>query len=129
MGNDKMANMHSLVPIGEEYLKSWERHDLDKMRQYLALDVHFKEPLSEITGRDSFLSFAQKNLHLVKEVRIRSKFESGSEAVLIYDFVFVDPIGSIRTAARLAFQNGKIRDIELFYDPRHLQQAMSAAER
>jgi hypothetical protein len=119
--------MEQLASLSEKYLKTWEHHDLDAMRQYLHPSLQFKEPLSEIMDRQSFLAFAEKNLSFVKKVKIQSRFESENEAVLIYDFVFVDPIGPQKTAAHFIFDEGKIRNIELFYDPRHLQNIMSRA--
>ncbi len=111
--------------IAAQYLTSWERHDLESMQEYLHPNLHFKEPLSETTGRDSFLGFAEKNLHFVNYVKIHSSFDSENEAILIYDFVFVDPIGPQKTVGHFIFEGHQIRGIELFYDPRHLEKTMS----
>jgi ketosteroid isomerase-like protein len=122
-----MPLTHDFARLSEAYLKTWERHDLEAMSGYLDQDFHFREPLTEITGRQAFLEFAGKNVRYVQHVRILSKLESEGEAVLIYDFVFVEPIGPQKTAAHFVFREGKIRSIELFYDPRHLERMFSAA--
>lgn len=123
-----MVKDKALALIAEEYLKTWEKHDLTDMGRHLHPDLHFKEPLSEIAGLQSFLEFAERNLKFVKEVRIVSKFEFYNEVVLIYDFVFKDPIGSQKTAAHFTFDSDRVRNIELFYDPRHLERMMSSTQ-
>jgi hypothetical protein len=44
------------------------------MRRHLHPNLHFKEPLSEITDRQAFLAFAEKNVDYVKQINIRSSF-------------------------------------------------------
>jgi hypothetical protein len=123
----EMSTQNRIASISEEYLKTWEQHDIEAMARHLHPSLHFKEPLSEITGRQSFLAFATKNLDYVKQVKIRSSFESQNEAVLIYDFIFIDPIGPQKTAAHFTFEGEQIRNIELFYDPRRLEKMMTGA--
>jgi hypothetical protein len=58
--------------------------------------------------------------------------ESGDRAMFAYDFICRDPIGVCRTAELVRFQDGLIRDIELFFDARPFEamqraQAASAA--
>lgn len=63
------------------------------------------------------MAFAKKNVHFVKEVKVLSSFESENEAVVIYDFVFVPPIGPQKTAAHFIFEGEKIRSIVLRSTP------------
>jgi len=42
------------------------------------------------------------------------------KAFAAYDFVCVPPMGTIRMAELLGFENGLIHSIEMFFDPRPL---------
>lgn len=117
-----------LTSIAECYLKTWEHHNLTALQQNLDQNFLFKEPLTEISGRKLFVDFANGNMKFVKEVRILSSFESNNEVVIIYDFVFIDPIGSQKTTAHFVFNSELIQSIELFYDPRHLEKMISMTQ-
>jgi len=49
---------------------------------------------------------------------MRVKFASGNQVMLAYDLNCVSPIGTIRVAALMIFEDNLISSIELFFDAR-----------
>lgn len=80
---------------------------------YLASDVEFKSPFSQLVGKESVVELVNGFMPMFKSLKIHSVFASGDEAVVIYD---VD--GTTRAAALMRIQKGLIARIELFFDPR-----------
>jgi ketosteroid isomerase-like protein len=113
-----------------DYLDAWSRKDLDGIAAHLHPEVHFKGPMQEVDGRSAVLDGSKRILSLLERLEVRARFVSGDRAMFAYDFVCRAPIGVCRTAELVRFQDGLIRDIELFYDARPfaaMQQARDAA--
>jgi hypothetical protein len=81
----------------------------------LAVD---KGPMQELNGREAVLTSSKRIFPLLERFEVRAQFVSGDRAMFAYDFVCRDPIGVCRTAELVRFQDGLIRDIELFFDAR-----------
>jgi len=112
------------------YLNAWSRKDLDGIAAHLHPEVHFKGPMQELNGRDAVLASAKRIFPLLERLDVRAQFVSGERAMFAYDFVCREPIGVCRTAESVRFQDGLIRDIELFFDARPfeaMQRAGAAA--
>jgi hypothetical protein len=109
------------------YLDAWSRKDLDGISVHLHPDVHFKGPMQELDGRDAVLASSERIFPLLERLEVRARFVSGDRAMFAYDFVCRDPIGVCRTAELVRFQDGLIRDIELFFDARPFE-AMQRAQ-
>jgi hypothetical protein len=100
------------------YLEAWSHKDLDGIAIHLHPDVHFKGPMQELNGREAVLASSKRIFSLLERLEVRGRFVSGERAMFAYDFVCRDPIGVCRTAELVRFQDGLIRDIELFFDAR-----------
>jgi hypothetical protein len=109
------------------YLDAWSRKDLDGIAVHLHPDVHFKGPMQELNGRDAVLASSRRIFPLLERLEVRARFVSGDRAMFAYDFVCRDPIGVCRTAELVGFQDGLIRNIELFFDARPFE-AMQRAQ-
>jgi hypothetical protein len=109
------------------YLEAWSRKDLDGVAVHLHPDVHFKGPMQEINGREAVLASSKRIFPILERLDVRARFVSGDRAMFAYDFVCRDPIGVCRTAELVRFQDGLIRDIELFFDARPFE-AMQRAQ-
>jgi hypothetical protein len=101
-----------------DYLNAWSRKDLDGIAAHLHPEVHFKGPMQELNGRDAVLASSKRIFPLLEQLNVRAQFVSGERAMFAYDFVCREPIGLCRTAELVHFQDGLIRDIELFFDAR-----------
>jgi hypothetical protein len=113
-----------------DYLNAWSRKDLDGIAARLHAEVHFKGPMQELNGRDAVLAASKQIFPLLERLDVRAQFVSGERAMFAYDFVCREPIGVCRTAELVHFQDGLIRDIELFFDARPfeaMQRARAAA--
>jgi hypothetical protein len=109
------------------YLDAWSHKDLDGIAAHLHPDVHFKGPMQELNGREAVLASSKRIFPLLERLEVRAQFVSGDRAMFAYDFVCRDPIGVCRTAELVRFQDGLIRDIELFFDARPFE-AMQRAQ-
>ncbi len=109
------------------YLDAWSRKDLDGIAIHLHPEVHFKGPMQELNGRDAVLAASKRIFPLLERLEVRARFVSGNRAMFAYDFVCREPIGVCRTAELIRFEDGLIRDIELFFDARPFE-AMQRAQ-
>ena len=130
MGDSKIHK--SIESNSAAYLDAWSRKDLDGIAIHLHPEVHFKGPMQELNGREAVLASSRRVFPLLERLDVRAKFVSGDRAMFAYDFVCSDPIGVCRTAELVRFEDGLIRDIELFFDARPFEamrraQAASAA--
>ena len=100
------------------YLGAWTRKDLDGIAAHIHPAVHFKAPMQELKGRESFLAAAARMFPLLERFDTRGTFVSGDRAMFAYDFVCREPIGVSATAELVRFEEGLIRDVELFFDAR-----------
>ena len=110
------------LDVAKQYLEAWKSKDLDAIARHVHPNIQFKGPMSELSGRESFLAACQRMFPMMVELRIRSAFESGNQAIFAYDFVCSPPIGLCRTAELLTVEDGLITSVELFFDARPFEQ-------
>jgi hypothetical protein len=110
--------MSDNINIAELYYEAMNNKDLNKIALYLHPKVKFLGPLAELEGKDAVLESAKGFLGIVDSVKMRVKFASGNQVMLAYDLNCVSPIGTIRVAALIIFEDNLISSIELFFDAR-----------
>lgn len=106
------------LSVAEEYMEAWRDKNPKQMEKLLHPQVHLKSPVTEMSGRESFLGMVEKILPQIKGVKVRAQFATDTQAVMIYDLVFEPPAGEVRTANFMTFEDSLIRSVELFFDPR-----------
>lgn len=99
----------------EEYYKFIGEKKPDEFKKYLCSDVEFCGPLAILKGKDAVVQATTNFMNAFEFLRIRAKFSSGDQAMIIYD-VDMPGITTISGASLMTFQNGLIVRIELFYD-------------
>ncbi len=109
------------------YLDAWSRKDLDGIAALLHPQVHFKGPMQELDGRAAVVEATRRIFPLLERFDVHARFISGDRAMFAYDFVCREPIGVCRTAELVRFENGLIRETELFFDARPFE-AMQRAQ-
>ncbi len=100
----------------EAYYKAMSDKDLPAMARQLHPDVRLVTPMEDLSGRDAVLEAAKKLLGFIRSVEVLARFDSGNQAMLVYNMHFAEPAGLCRTAALMTFQDGLILRNELFFD-------------
>ncbi|MFZ0730728.1 MAG: nuclear transport factor 2 family protein [Candidatus Sulfotelmatobacter sp.] len=100
----------------EAYYKAMSDKDLPAMARQLHPDVRLVTPMEDLSGRDAVLEAAKKLLGSIRSVEVLARFDSGNQAMLVYNMHFAEPAGLCRTAALMTFQDGLILRNELFFD-------------
>jgi hypothetical protein len=106
------------LELAEQYFQGWQNKDAGAIGKLLHRDVHLTSPVTELTGRANFLETCERIFPMFERTRLRAKFGTDNEAMLAYDFILKPPIGAVRTANLITFEDGLIRSIELFFDAR-----------
>lgn len=109
--------------LAEAYYNAMNNKDLPGTAKYLHPEVHFVSPLADITGKEAVLGAIKGFISYLKNLTIRSKFESGNQLTLVYDGDFPDPIGLVRTAVLMTFKDDLIIGVELFFDASRFENA------
>ena len=114
----------SVLEIGLAYLEAWNRRDLKAARRLVAEDFHFKGSIDEFCSADEAFNNFERALPILLGVEVVSSISDGKEAAFFYRFKCKDPVGTIPTAEHLKFENGKIKDSRIYYDPRSFSSVM-----
>ena len=108
----------SNLNIAESYYAAMNNKDLNEIAVYLHPKVRFLGPLAQLEGKEAVLESAKGFLGIVDSVKMRTKTAFSNQAILAYDLNCVQPIGTIRVAALMTFEDNLISVIELFFDAR-----------
>jgi hypothetical protein len=120
--NYKEINMNkNNAAIAEAYYTGMGEKNISVIEKYLHSDVQFVTPLGSTQGKEALLEAARKFTSFFKSLKIRAKFGSEDQAMIVYDVEFPAPVGKTPTAALMTFREGLISKIELIYDARPLE--------
>jgi hypothetical protein len=108
----------SPMAIAEAYYKAMGEKNAGAVEKYLHPDIQFIAPLAKLTGKENVLEAAKRFTLLFKSLKIRCKFGSENQAMIVYDLECPEPIGSFSSTSLMTFHEGLISKIELFYDAR-----------
>jgi SnoaL-like protein len=100
------------------YYQAMKNKDLSIIEKYLHSEVRLISPLADITGKDAVLNSVKNFLVVFNKLTIRAQCDNGDQVMLAYDLDCPAPMGPIRGAVLLNFQEGLIIRYELFYDAR-----------
>ena len=107
--------MENLESMARAYLGAVGNKDLGQVEQLLAPDIAFAGPAMKLSGARDVLAALRRIGAVHVRNDIQRVFVDGNEACVIYDFV-TDTIGSVPTIEWLRFEDGRIRDVKLYYD-------------
>lgn len=116
------------LKIAEAYLAAMGNRDLEALGKDLHPQLRFKGPMFETNDRESFLETTKKLFPLLKRVDILARFEAQDQTLFVYDTVFADPLGPSRTTGWMTFEGGKIKVIEVLYDPRPFEKLFQSRQ-
>lgn len=111
----------------EAYFRAWTSGDCDRGRTMLADDLKVVTPLSRYETADAMLPVLKQLVAQLKKATLLRSVVEGDHAVLFHECVFAEPAGAVRTTEVIKVENGKIRSIEMVYDPAGLKQLRARA--
>jgi ketosteroid isomerase-like protein len=109
---------HNNVELAHAYYTAFGKKNFIEMEKYLHPDVRFISPFGQLTGKDAIIQAAQAFATMFTTLTVRTKFGSGDQAAIVYDFDWLGVEGTFSAAVVMAFEDGLITSVELFYDPR-----------
>lgn len=110
--------MSDNMVIAEAYYIAVNEKNSIAMGKLLDPNIEYLTPLTAMKGKAAALTAAEKLFKLLNALTIREKFASETQAMMVLDFEFIQPIGNVPVAALLTTHNQLITKIEMFYDPR-----------
>ena len=114
--NTTNQKINENLVIATNYYREMLGKNFDAMERYLHPDVLFIGPLAEMSGKAAVVSAAKNLSQILLDIKIRAKFATGEQIMLAYDFMFPEPIATLRSAVLMGFTDHLIAKIELFYD-------------
>lgn len=100
----------------EEYYKLIGEKKVEGIKNYLDHDVEFYSPLATLKGREAVVEATGNFMNAIASLKIRAKFDSGDQAMIVYDVDFPGLSSNFPGASLLTFRNNLIMRIELFHD-------------
>jgi hypothetical protein len=100
----------------ENYYKAMLENDFYRMSGYLHNDILFISPFATINNKDDIIISAKNMRKTLQDISIRSKFSANNQIMFAYDFTFSEPVGILRSAVLMEFNDNLISKIELFFD-------------
>lgn len=98
------------------YYTAMAHKDLHAMTPYLHQHVHLISPFGITHGKEAVLKAAEQFFSCFESLSIRAKFGSGNQVMIVIDVTCPPPVGLLRTAVLITFQDHLIASTELFHD-------------
>lgn len=106
--------------LGAAYYTALGEKNMEKVKEYLHPDIEFTDPQEKVIGKESVLKAAKGFSTVFKSLKIREKFGSENQAMIVYEIEIPGLAKKLQAASLLSFQDGLISKIELFYDTKGL---------
>lgn len=107
--------------LAEAYYTAVSQKKTSDIGNYFHPDAVLKSPLGNETGKAAVVEAASRFAMIIKSLKIRAKFASDNQAMVVYDVEFPGSIGNLSSAALLTYKDELIVGLELFYDARPLE--------
>jgi hypothetical protein len=102
--------------IAREFYTAMGQKNMDHLEKGVHPDIHFKGPLDEFKGKETYLTVVRNFTALLEGLNIRSVMAENNQAIVVYDVLFPEPIGTLPGVAFITFEDDLIRNVELVYD-------------
>src|SRR5271168_3503188 len=99
--------------IAETYYTAVGQKNIEGIENYLHPDIQFVGPLAKVRGKEAFLEVMKNFIDFLKTLKIRAKFSSEDQAIVVYDVE--SPLGNSATASLMTFEEGLITKIEVIF--------------
>jgi len=105
-----------LIDQAEQYYQLIGEKNIEGIKKFLHPDVKFFSPMANLQGKDAVIEATSNFTQMFSLLKIRTKFGSDNQAMIIYDIDIPGMIENFPGASLLKFDDGLIVRIELFYD-------------
>jgi ketosteroid isomerase-like protein len=106
------------IATAEAFYNAFNNNDLAGIEERLHPEVQYVAPMGELSGREAVLVAAKRLLTTMKSIKIRARFSSGDQVMLVYDLYYGETGAVCPSAVLMNFKDGLIVRNELFYDAR-----------
>ncbi|MCH9614354.1 MAG: hypothetical protein SP1CHLAM54_16880 [Chlamydiia bacterium] len=106
------------IGTAKAYYQAMGNKDLSALERCLHPKVEFSAPLAKTEGREALLEGAKRFFAAYDTLTICDVCGNGEKAMVVYELLCPEPIGSARAVALMSFQDALISSVELFYDAR-----------
>lgn len=106
------------IATAEAFYNAFNNNDLSGIAQKLHPEVQYVAPMGELSGREAVIAAAKRLLNTMKSIKIRARFSSGDQVMLVYDLYYGESSAVCPSAVLMNFKDGLIVRNELFYDAR-----------
>lgn len=110
--------MSDTKSLAVAYYTALGKKDLEEVEKYLHPDIQLTDPQEQIIGKQAILSAAKGFSTVFKSLKIRAKFGSEDQAMIVYEVEIPGFAKNLQAASLLSFRDGLISKIELIYDTR-----------
>lgn len=108
--------MVDYVKIAESYYQAMNEKNVSKVKSYLRPDAKLISPMAGEAQAGSMVDAISRFMASLNSIKIRTKCSSGNQVMLAVDVEFPAPIGQLRSAVLMTFQDDLIASVELFHD-------------
>ena len=109
---------NNIKDIVKSYYHGVKTRNLSAVPLDSALD--FEGALVKTSGREAFEQVSAQMFEILKDVNVKLIAVDGDNAFATWDFVTSTPVGAIPICDHIHVQNGRIKTIRAYFDPRKL---------
>lgn len=102
--------------VAETFLRAWAGGDFAAARALAHDDLHFRGPIEEWHRADDHLNALRPVASIVRRVDVHRILVDGDEVVIFCDLVTDTPVGTARIAEANTVRDGRLSDIQAFFD-------------
>ncbi len=110
--------MDSPSEVAQKYFDHWSRKDYEGSARYLDENLSFKGPIDTFNNAKDYLNAISRLGQIVTEVRKQKTFIDGKDVCIVYELVTNTPAGTVPCAEWIHADHGKVKSIQVFFDPR-----------
>jgi ketosteroid isomerase-like protein len=113
----------SVKSLAQQYFEAWTSKSYERVRAMFADDLKWESPVNRFSTADEVMPGFKRFVDMVQSAKLLKLVADENDAALLYECQF--PFGPLRMTTWLQFEGGKIRSVQLTFDPTSLPKAKS----
>lgn len=110
--------------LAATYFEAWQAADVERLRSILADDVSFRGPLAQLEGADEYANSIRGLFQATEKVVVRNVWSDGDDVLTWFD-LHMPGAPATAVAQWCHVQDGKVKRVEVTFDPRGILAAAS----